>query len=331
MNNFINKQVNFIDQKYKLSIDNFCGIGEFLTMGQDLPDYMTNNLDWYKSKFNVPDILLSPGGMHSDLLTSFEHPAFLRIPDEKIDGLTEELKSHGIDPNRWFCVINYREPGYGTRPPRRFRDLNPAPFAALIRDIIENLGGQVIRVGHQKMTTFPKLEGFVDLAPVVNNFWLHAFAVSRARFMVGSLTGISHLGSAVNTPTLITNCTDSIYMPGCWRDHDLAVYLSLYDKNGRRISTWEQHESNFHRRSILAELVDTKGYRAYQNTPGELGAAVRRIMQGTSNCIRWRDPFTPGPKNPRPNVFHSPMPLRARVPIVEYPDLAARPADTSTC
>ncbi len=318
MNTHADQSIVIDDSKYGITLDSFCGLGEFTVMGENLPDYLCNNVDWYRSGNNFPDIILSPGGMSYMNLPWFEHPAFLRIPDRRVEQLAAELQDCGVDPSKWFCVINYREPGYQYRPARRFRDLDPKPFMALAEDIIENLGGQVVRVGHPRMTAFPERPGFIDLAPLENGFWLHAFAVTRARFMMGSLSGISHLGSAVNTPTVITNCTDSVYMPGCWRDHDLALYMSLFDAQGRRISVPEQHEAGYHDRGKLTDLLDNQRYTLRENTPAELGAAARRMMEATSNCKGWREPHTPGPTGTRPNKFEVPLPLRLRVPIMDY-------------
>lgn len=308
-----------------ISVDSFQNIGDIASMGDSLPGYIFNQAKWFETNAHKANLVLSPPGMPEIMLTSFEHPAYLRIPDTRVESLTRELIGHGLDPKRWFCVLNYREPGYPYRPPRPIRDLNPRPYIELVEDIITRLGGQVVRVGHPKMTPFPKREGFIDLAPLEDNFALHAFAVSRARFMVGSLTGISHLGSAVNTPTLISNCSDSIFMPGCWRDHDLALYINLYEPDGRRIPTEEQHGRDLHNRRKLLRLIQEDGYAAVQNTRQELGTAVRRLMDTTADCQGWRAPFTPAPPPDRPNQFAFPLPLRRRVPIVEYPDLAMRP------
>lgn len=157
---------------------------------------------------------------------------------------------YGLDANRWFCVLDYLEPGYLHRPSREHRDLDPKPFMALVEYIVETLGGQLARVGHPQMTPFPKRRGFVDLAMLEDRFMLHAFAVSRVRFMVGPLTGISHLGSAMDTPTTITYCTDSLYFLGVWRDQDVVLYQNLYEAGVRWVSTMALHESGLlHRKN----------------------------------------------------------------------------------
>jgi putative glycosyltransferase (TIGR04372 family) len=106
--------------------------------------------------------------------------------------------------------LNYCELGYLHNPSWEYRDLDPKLFMALVEYIVEAPGGQVVRVGHPQMTPFSKRRDIFDLAMLEDRLMLHAFAFSRARFMAGSMTGISDLGSAIDTPTAITNCVDSL-------------------------------------------------------------------------------------------------------------------------
>jgi putative glycosyltransferase (TIGR04372 family) len=309
-----------------ISIDSLSAITDILSNEEPLPDYFFKHPQWLGQNCNLPNIVLTPSCMRDAWLASFDSPAFLSIPEERTGELTDRLVAAGVDPNRWFCCIHYREPGYDLRPSRFLRDLDPRPFMALTEDIIENLGGQVVRVGHPKMTPFPKRPGFIDLAMLEDSFMLHAFAVSRARFMVGSLSGISHAGSAFNTPTVITNNSDPTYSPGCWRDHDVSLYLNVYAPSGRRLSVEELAEAGvLGSRNRLTALRNEKGFKVYQNSPAELGAVARRLLQATTECPGWREPSATVVSSVRPNKFVYPMSTRNRVPVVEYPDLAFKP------
>jgi putative glycosyltransferase (TIGR04372 family) len=303
--------------------DSFGGFNDLLTNKELVPGYIFRNPLWIATNSHLPDLLLSPGGMQETALPSFENPAFLHIPDEDIGLLSDAMVEQGVDPNRWFCCIHYREDGYQHRPGRFLRDLNPRPFMALVEDIVENLGGQVVRLGHPNMTPFPKRRGFIDLSVLEDRFDLHAFAVSRARFMVGTLSGISHAGSAFNTPTAITNNSDNLVFPGCWRDHDIALYLNSYTPSGKRLTVMDLHESGLlSNRSLLAKLRLDHGYKLMQNSPEELGKVTRELMDATADCQGWREPSTETTPRVRPNHLRLPLPERRRVRVVEYPDLA---------
>jgi putative glycosyltransferase (TIGR04372 family) len=306
-----------------VSSDSYGSFNDLRSNNEPVPDYIFKEPHWLGENCHMPDLILSPPGMRPIALPTFENPAFLRIPDGEIGPLADVLIANGVDPNRWFCCLHYREDGYEHRPARFMRDLDPRPFMALTEDIIENLGGQVVRLGHPQMTKFPKRPGFVDLAGLVDGFDAHAFAVSRARFMIGSLSGASHLGSAFNTPTAITNNSDSLAFPGCWRDHDVALYLNIYTESGRRVSTMEQEDAGMtSNRIFLTKLRYEHGYRIMQNSPAELGQVARRLLDATTDCQGWREPSTETIPEKRPNRIEIPVHLRQRVPVVEYPDLA---------
>lgn len=296
----------------KISIDSFQTVMDLLSNGEPIPGYVFQADVWSKFGCDWPNLILSPGGMSNDYLTCFENPAFLRIPDGRIDELDDELVRYGVTPNRWFCVLNYREPGYKHRPDRARRDLDPKPFMELVDYIIGTLGGQVIRVGHPKMTPFPNRPGFIDLAMIEDNFMLHAHAIARARFMIGSASGISHLGSAVNTPTAITNCIELPYSPGCWRDHDIVLYVNLFEANGRRVTITERIERDVAGPEDLIDLVKNHGHRAEQNTPAELELVAKELMDSTTDCQSWRLPSSPRDPASRPNRFEYPMQPRVR-------------------
>lgn len=306
-----------------ISSDTFGGINDLFSNDEPVPGYIFLDPRWNGNNCHLPDLLLSPSGMPETALSSFENPAFLRIPDEDTGPLSDAMIEQGVDPNRWFCCIHYREPGYVHRPARFLRDLDPRPYMALVEDIVENLGGQVVRLGHPNMTPFPKRRGFIDLSVLKDRFDLHAFAVSRARFMVGTLTGISHAGSAFNTPTAITNNSDSLVFPGCWRDHDIALYINCYAPSGKRLSVMDLHEGGMlGNRPRLAKIRQDHGYKLMQNSPAELGTVTRELMDATADCQGWREPSTEIVPRVRPNHLRIPLLERRRVRVVEYPDLA---------
>jgi putative glycosyltransferase (TIGR04372 family) len=153
-----------------------------------------------------------------------------------------------------------------------------------LTDFIISQGGQVVRIGHPQMTRFPEQEGFIDLAQIEDQFMLQAHAVGRARFMIGSLTGTSHLGSAMNTPTAITNCVDPPYVPGCWRDHDVVLNVSCFDRDGRRITVRELIESGDQNSVSLSHRVKSDGWTVKQNSPAQLVAVAKELMETTADC-----------------------------------------------
>lgn len=99
--------------------------------------------------------MLHEGALNSIPLTT------LRLPPEQSDESRNALLALGIDPSKWIACIYWKEKGY----PFRWEDskriiYDPAPYIAAIRHIIENLGGQVVRLGHPTDVEIPPFPGF---------------------------------------------------------------------------------------------------------------------------------------------------------------------------
>ena len=204
-------------------------------MGREIPTFITQIRSWHDRQCNAPHLILAPSVMNEGPLLTFESPARLQIPKERLSGLTERLLENGVDPKRWFVVIHYREPTYSLRPARRFRDASAKPFQELTNRIIQELGGQVVRVGHPSMTPFPEQDGFVDLSGVDEDaFDLHTFAISRARFMVAASSGPLQIAFSLGTPTARANSITPAEIPGAWNEHDLVLHRNLFCRRNPR-------------------------------------------------------------------------------------------------
>ena len=170
------------------------------------PPVKVSSDQWYKNKCDSADIILTPQMMDRAALPMLPSLEFLRIPSNKMDALDARFRKLGVDPNRWFCVLHYREPSYGFRAVEKDRDFAPDEAVAMTRHVIEQLGGQVVRVGHKEMVPFPEMDGFVDLAAEEDAFLLQAYAISRSRFFLElSTSGPVCIAWAMGVPVLRCN------------------------------------------------------------------------------------------------------------------------------
>ncbi len=187
--------------------------------------------------------------VHSDI-----PKPYLRIP-EAWEG-RKQLTEFGLDPEKWFAVVYWKESGYEFRKVNKYRDVtNPVPYVAVMNHVLAS-GGQVVRIGHPGTTINP-VAGYFDLT-WADNHRLQMIAVAHARFMLASASGPSSYGPAFGTPTVVT---DAIEFDGVWRDRD---YLVLRHLLSREPIKWEQ------------------------NTQAELCAAADEMMASTK--AGWREP-----------------------------------------
>jgi putative glycosyltransferase (TIGR04372 family) len=250
-----------------------------------------------------PDLFLTQSVFREGMLTSLPLMP-LAPPPETIDSSDKALMELGLDPERWIATVYWREPGYGFRPkPKPGRDIaNPEPYIAAIRHIVENLGGQVVRLGHETSTELPKLNGLIDLAKVPNTEWLQLYAVWISRFMLSSNSGPVSYGPAFNVPTVVT---DQLTPLAVYRPHDYVV-TQKFAVDGKIYQGLEALDAGL----LFRYGADIE--QAIMNTAEDLIAAVDEMHASTTNCIGWRGHPDPQPPAQRPNALTMPLPIAVR-------------------
>lgn len=194
----------------------------------------------------------------------------------------------GLDPTRWFVTLHYREPGYEGRRPDPLRELDPGQAITVTRHVIENLGGQVVRIGHPGMTLFPDLPGFVDISAVPNCFMLQAFAVARSRCLLQlSDSGPMALSQAVSTPTLVCN---GVVSGNIFDENSACLPQRILNGDGKVIPIESARRNGLYIRGAIDKILRLKGYRRVKNTTEELLAATDLFLEETKLCQTWREP-----------------------------------------
>lgn len=258
-----------------------------------------------------PRLVLTQTMFKEGMLNSLPLAA-LAPPPETHDPTDKALMDLGLDPERWIATIYWKEPGYGYRPAEPWREVaDPEPYIAAIRHIVENLGGQVVRLGHPSPTELPKLKGLVDLAKVPNSEWLQLYAVWVSRFLVSSLSGPLSYGPAFNVPTVVTDQRTAL---GVYRPHDYIVTqgVAVNGKVYRGIDAFY---------AGLLENWDPRSELYVGNTAQELIAAVDEMYKSTAGCLGWRAHPEPQPPAKRPNKLCMPLPVVARAELFIPPSL----------
>jgi len=234
---------------------------------------------WYEDGYHDPDLVLTPS-MLDIWGCKWPAPGF-RIPEELAPALGETLKARGLIENKWFACIHMRESGYKWREGADAdRNVNPEDYLAMIRHIIEEQGGQVVRIGHPEMTPLPEIDGLFDLSRIDDNFPEQAFAVSRARYFIGTDTGPTQLAAAFQTPTASTNALGI----DLWNPGDVVMLRHVTDEAGVPIPREDLIEV-----SPILGNHRPHGVRYHANTPCELIEVADHMYRKTDDCPGWRD------------------------------------------
>lgn len=237
---------------------------------------------WYAAGFHKPDLLLTPSIMGLHLSRRLGSPPAFRIPDKFERPLAQALVTAGVAPDRWFACVHMREAGYAfRRNVSNIRCVDPADYIAMITHIIRGQGGQVVRLGDPSMTSLPVQDGLVDLSRADGTFPLQAYALSRARYFVGTASGPLALGCAFKVPTATTNAIHA----SIWNDGNAVL-----PKRNIRLAGGPVIEG----RAFIEALDHVPAFpRAGSfdnNTPEELCLVADHMHDKTQDCTGWRQP-----------------------------------------
>lgn len=267
-----------------------------------------------------PDQVLVPSMMQLEDFARFVHLPVFSIPKAKRSELDERLIGLGLDPGHWYCCIFYREATYQFRPALSYRDVGDVAFEQLSNWIIDELGGQVVRVGHPQMRRFPARKGFVDLSALENEFLLQAAAVSRARFMVTTPSGPALLPPTFGVPFALTNATCAL---GAWDRNHLILPRHILSPDGRRVRTESMLRKGAWHDQAVKELVRDKGFTVRDNSFEELREITRMLFTRTAEVVGWRQP--PEKAEPLATSHYQPrQPIIREATLVQFPELAAK-------
>lgn len=213
------------------------------------------------------------------IMAGFKNKAYLSFPKEIEKIYHNKLVEKGINPDKWYTVIHAREKGF--RGPLG-RDTNPHTYYELAKYIINELGGQVVRLGDSSMTNFPQLKGLIDFR-FEDDFLLHCYAIYRSRFIVVSDSAWHPAGSAFNVPTAVTNLFSCAFP---WNEHDMILTKKLITTDGKKLF---QQDFATDSKAVMSYIYAKKDCVIKDNSVKELCSIAEKMHEQTSNTVQWRE------------------------------------------
>jgi putative glycosyltransferase (TIGR04372 family) len=248
------------------------------------------------------DLVVIEPMMDVRMVHGLEQPVALRIPPEREDALQRQLVGLGLDPARWYATIHYRASNYGPKLDKSpMRNGEPESYRQLVDYIIDELGGQVVQLGHPEMEPFPARPGFVDLSRLKDGFMLQAYSVCHSRFLVAGPSGPVMLGFSFQVPLGVVDATDGY---GGWGDREQVILThEVTTPEGKVLSNRALLESGLLDKVELNRRIREGGnYRIRKNSGAELAAIARHLFERTADITGWR-PALQQPARIRPNHF----------------------------
>jgi|SRR5579883_684605 len=165
-------------------------------------------------------------------------PPSLRLTRQHTEAGEEILQRLGVPKGAWFVGVHCREGGYDSNQPcHRVRNVSIESYYPAMRAVVER-GGWCIRLGDPSMTPLPPMPGVIDYAhSPLRSDWMDVFLCARARFMLGSASGLSVLASVFGVPCALANQslpaialpygTADLFIPKLIRSIQSGEYLTL--------------------------------------------------------------------------------------------------------
>lgn len=242
------------------------------------------------------DILLTPSMMIRARLPSLPGLARFQVPSAAEQRFRELHAEANMDPNRWTCVLHYREPSYEGRGANLDRDIDPSDPIAMTRYVIDELGGQVIRVGHPEMAAFPEMEGFLDLSRIPNAIQIQAAAVRSSRFFLElSPSGPMALALCFGVP--VARC-NALILAGPTTPNSIVLNQHLFDPDGNRVSIETCVDKNLLNGTVMPSILRERGFGFRRNTLSEMksvAAEMVRLTEGHEGPSSEDGPVGPAP------------------------------------
>lgn len=210
----------------------------------------------------------------------------LVVPDGVAEKARALLLQLGLKEDRWFCCMHYRDAGFAGKRDT-MRDTDVAPYAQAVDYVIDELGGQVVMLGHPGMRAPDPRTGFVDLSRQAGWELLQAYAVSRSRFFVGGPSGPLVFPAGFDVPF---GAIDQIM------DHSLGQTISvtptLHLPDGKRLRDDALLASEYSDdEDLLGLLTDPEsGFRLESCGLKEISGVIDLLFKETFDTPKWRQP-----------------------------------------
>lgn len=182
---------------------------------------------WQENALWKTDLVFSGNMLNEGILVgdnALDH-IHLTPEDEYLKEQMNLLKTLGLDTEKWFACVYWKENNYSFRPPNPIRDIDDnQPYTEGIDYIIEKLGGQVVRLGHFNSTKMKPRKGLIDLTLMTNSEEVQLAATYKAKFMVATGSGPASNANVFGIPILITDLPEA---SDIWGDRSYCLLQSI--------------------------------------------------------------------------------------------------------
>jgi len=191
------------------------------------------------------------------------------------------LERLGMPAGAWYVCVHCREAGFYNDDQDDYRNASIANFAEAMA-MITAAGGWCVRMGDPSMTPLAPAPHVIDYAHHPERGpWLDLFLVARARFFLGTSSGLLGVAAAFGVPSGLTNQAPmSVVLP--LGENDVGIPKLVWDERAGRVLTFAEvlgsPAGNFRWDKPYREA----GLRPLENDPQDIADLAREMLQRTA-------------------------------------------------
>lgn len=201
----------------------------------------------------------------------------LKFPESSSDFCLEKLRSIGFNPNKWFVILHIRDSSGTFDKHGQARDgeiRNYIKFCATVNE----LGGQVIRMGHSGFSKLPSQMLAIDYAhSEIREDIIDCWLWSHCRWWTGTANGASLAAFAFGATRLIT---DQWFWDNIGPSQDFFM-PKLASKSETFLSISETIHNELSREMGFYSKIPPAGLKLHGVPPDQLSLAAMELYENT--------------------------------------------------
>jgi putative glycosyltransferase (TIGR04372 family) len=212
-----------------------------------------------------------------------DRPPLLQLTSEDRTWGNSMLARLGLPEGAWFVCVHTREGGFSPIDEELHAHRNGCIEATIpaIQEIVRR-GGWVVRIGDPSMTPLPQLPNMIDYAHhALKSERLDIILCAKAKFILGSTSGIVLVGSLFGVPCAIANM---IPMPDLWYNaRDISIPKLLWSERLNRHLRFDEVLISPVAKYRYAALYRNAGIRVEENSAEDIRNLAIEMLDRLEN------------------------------------------------
>jgi len=200
----------------------------------------------------------------------WRRPPIFKLPDHLIANGEEALRAMGLPLGRWHVCFHARDGVYspGDEYLHVFRNASIENYELAADEIIAR-GGWCVRMGEAGSPSLRERAGVINYhRSEFKSDWMDLFLCTRARFFLGTASGLCNVSTIVDVPSALANMAPLGACLGFGAD-DLGIPTMIARKNGEVLS-WAEIMGSDISLFRLNPQYERAGLETIENSPEEI-------------------------------------------------------------